>query len=287
MTTVVIGAGGFLGSALHKHFSTNEGPAIAISYRPDTSETFFAEFTAALVSQRPSVVLNAGASQTGKDDPTALAELVASNVHLPAALGSLILAHSPQTRLINFGTSWQIGEHGESSPFNAYAASKAAAEPFLDHFALSGLKAATLRLYDTYGPGDHRNKVVNLIADAINSISPLSMSAGGQMIDLVHIDDVLSAVDVTLELLAREPNGVHRVYAVRSGKPVRITDVLALLITASGLENADFIKPGVYPYRKRERFSLFSDTPTPPGWSPRVELVDGLSAMLVARRPTS
>lgn len=286
MTTIVIGAGGFLGAALHQHFA-GMGEVLALSYRPEKREAFLAEFEAALTDRQPVAVINAGASQNGKDDPSALAELVDSNVYLPAVLGSLILTNSPQTRLINFGTSWQIGEQGESSPFNAYAAAKAAAEPFLDHFTLSGLKAATLRLYDTYGPADKRNKVVNLIADALNARSELSMSAGGQLIDLVHIDDVLSAVDTTLELLNQAPEGVHHVYAVRSGKPLRILEVLALLMDAAGMEKADFITLGIYPYRKRERFALFADTPTPPGWCPRIELVDGLKAMLDARRLTS
>lgn len=284
MTTIIIGAGGFLGSALCKHFSKDDQRVVSISFRPDNRKVFLTEFAAVLDREKPSAVINAGASQTGKDDPAALAELVDSNVYLPAVLGSLILSRSPQTLLINFGTSWQIGDKGESSPFNAYAAAKAAAEPFFDHFAQSGLKVATLRLYDTYGPGDKRNKVVNLIADALVSRTQLPMSSGGQIIDLVHIDDVISAVDATLKLLAHAESCVHHVFSVRSGKPVSILDVLALLKRAAGVENADFIKPGVYPYRKRERFALFADTQTPPNWKPSIDIYDGLKAVLESRR---
>jgi nucleoside-diphosphate-sugar epimerase len=110
------------------------------------------------------------------------------------------------------------------------------------------------------------------------------MSPGGQMIDLVHIDDVVSAVLTTWTILEKEATGVHHIFAIRSGKPVTITDVLALLKMAAGFENADFIKPGVYPYRDRERFVLFENTPTPPGWTPNVGLFEGLKTVLEMRR---
>ncbi len=284
MATIVIGATSFLGAALCKWLSMKGEPVLPMSFRPQYKELFLTKFTKALVAEKPLAVINAGASQTGDDNPEALAELIDSNVYLPAVLGTLILEHSADTRLINFGTSWQIGKNGESSPFNAYAAAKSAVEPFLDHFAQSGLRVATLRLYDTYGPEDKRRKVVNLIADAINSRSVLFMSSGNQLIDLVHVDDVISAVDVTLTQLIRAQEGVHYIYSVRSGKPIKILDVLSILLAAANLERADFIKLGVYSYRNRERFELYADTPTPPGWSAHIDLIEGLKALLQERR---
>jgi CDP-3, 6-dideoxy-D-glycero-L-glycero-4-hexulose-4-reductase len=284
MTVLILGASGFLGSSLATHFSAKGEEVVSLSFRPIARSAFLGQAEAVIKEYRPRAVINAGASQIGKDDPAALEELIFSNVFLPATLASMLYSHAPEASLINFGTSWQTGEFGESSPFNAYAASKAAAENFLEHFALAGLRIVTLRLYDTYGPNDFRNKLVNLIADALITRSELPMSSGGQLIDLTHIDDVIAAVDVVLALLAQEQGGVHKVFSVRSGSPVTVLDVLNLLKNAAGLEDAPFIKPGIYPYRDRERFALFADTPTPPGWSPRVELVQGILQMLDARR---
>jgi len=284
MTVLVLGASGFLGAALVRHFSQKGEDVASLSYRPANHATFLRDLEAFLKQRCPRTVINAGASQTGRDDPAALEELLLSNVFLPATLASFMRACTPDACLINFGTSWQIGAAGESSPFNAYAASKGAAEPFLDHFALDGLRTATLRLYDTYGPNDPRNKVINLIADALIAKRELPMSPGEQEIDLIHIDDVVVAVEATLTFLAQEREVTHKVFAVRSGKPVTILEVLALLKQAAGMEEAPFIKPGIYPYRVRERFSLFSNTPTPPGWRPRIELAKGLAQMFDSRR---
>ena len=284
MTVVVIGAGGFLGSHLVAHFGARPGKVLPLSYRPARHHVFLDEFRGILQREQPIAVLYAGGSQNGRDDAAALEELGLSNVILPAAISGLLRDHAPACCFVTYGTSWQTGENGEEEPFNAYAASKTAAEAFLRHFAMDGVRSATLRLFDTYGPGDRRNKVVNLIADAIARRSDLAMSSGGQVIELVHIRDVLAATDATLATLRDTPPGRHRVYAVRSGEPVTILQVLETMLCIAGIEKADFIRPGVHPYRRRERFHLFPDAEVPPGWKPAVPLAEGLRELIDERR---
>jgi len=176
VTVLIIGAGGFLGSHLAAHFEARGNQVVRLSYRPERHQDFLEGFRSLLDAQAPTAVIYAGGSQTVRDDPAALQDLTQSNVVLPATVASLLRRHAPDCCLVTYGTSWQVGEQGEPEPFNAYAASKSAVEPLLDHFALDGLRVATLRLHDTYGPGDRRNKVINLVADAIARRSDLAMS---------------------------------------------------------------------------------------------------------------
>jgi nucleoside-diphosphate-sugar epimerase len=157
MTVLLTGSGGFLGSRLRLHYECIGVRVLTVSFRPERRADFFEEAARLLADERPAAVINCGACQAGGDDPATLSDLLASNVHCPAGLASLIVQHSPATALVTFGTHWQT-----PLPFNAYAASKSACEPFLDHFAQSGLRCATLRLSDVYGPGDPRRKLVNL-----------------------------------------------------------------------------------------------------------------------------
>lgn len=284
MKALILGANGYLGEKAAARFRESGADVITLSYRPKTSSEFLEMFREALTSGNPDVVINAGASQRGNDDPESLRDLVDSNVYLPSALASLIRTCSPATCLITFGTSWQLSDSGSVEPFNAYAASKTASEAMLEHFALDGVRIASLRLYDTYGPGDKRKKIVNLIADALIQGTELPMSPGGQLIDLVYIDDVLEAVDAAIECLRSTQHGVHRVYSVRSGNPVTVLGLLETMKYVAGVDSAENIKPGVYAYRTRERFELQHRGECIEGWKPRTKLEDGLKVVLADRR---
>jgi nucleoside-diphosphate-sugar epimerase len=280
---ILTGSSGFLGSHLKRFFENKGIEVLSLKYRPETESQFIAETVAALSQGDVLAFLNAGASQLSGDDPDSVRTLTASNVYLPAAVASLILKQSPQTSFIHFGSSWQIGEDGDSSPFNAYAATKSAAESLLEHYVLAGLRAASLRLFDTYGPGDSRKKVINLVADALIQDTELPMSKAEQVVDLVYITDVLAAVERTIELLTSHPAGQFYRYSVRSGRQVRILDIVDLLKVLSGKPAFSKIQLGFYPYRNRERFQLPPATDLPPNWRPVVSLEDGLRHTLADR----
>ena len=283
MKVILTGSSGFLGSHLKGFFQNKGIEVLCLNYRPETEPEFLAKALSALTQGDVLAFLNAGASQLSGDDPDSLRNLTASNIYLPAAVASLILKHSPLTPFIHFGSSWQIGKDGAPSPFNAYAATKSAAESLLEHFVLSGLKAASLRLFDTYGPGDSRKKVINLVADALLQDTELPMSNAEQVVDMVYITDVLAAVDHTIELLRSHPVDHLRRYSVRSGRLFRILDIVALMKVLSGKPTFSKIQLGVYPYRIRERFHLPPATDFPPNWHPIVSLEEGLKNILADR----
>jgi nucleoside-diphosphate-sugar epimerase len=280
---ILTGSSGFLGGHLKGFFQNKGIEVLSLKYRPETEPDFLAETVSALTQGDVLAFINAGASQLSGDDPDSLRDLTASNIYVPAAVASLILKHSPRTCFIHFGSSWQIGEDGVSSPFNAYAATKSAAESLLEHYVLSGLRAASLRLFDTYGPGDCRKKVINLVTDALIQDIELPMSNAEQVVDMVYVTDVLAAVNHTIKLLQVHPVAKLHRYSVRSGKPVRILDIVSLLKVLSQRPTFSKIQLGIYPYRNRERFYLPPATDLPPNWYPLVSLEDGLKNILADR----
>ena len=65
------------------------------------------------------------------------------------------------------------------SPVDLYAASKRAFQALLRFYEEArGVRALTLRLHGTYGPGDRRGKVVELLIGALDDPQPLEMSPG-------------------------------------------------------------------------------------------------------------
>ncbi len=284
MKILVTGARGFLGSHIYKHYVNLGNVVTSYSYRADNDRQARAEIVELIRNIKPDLIINAGASQNGKDDPDAVHELLLSNVALPGYVAWAIKNHAPDCLFITFGSSWQFDDENDQWPFNAYAASKTAAEDLLTHYAQDGVRMASLRLYDTYGPGDNRNKVVNLIADAMNGRTILNMSGGEQEIDLIHIKDVIAAVDQTKQLLSERADGCLLKYAVRSCQPIQIKEIARIMSEIRDLDVSSMVNLGFYPYRKRERFVLDCKQERVPGWRAEIKLEDGLRDLMEMRR---
>jgi nucleoside-diphosphate-sugar epimerase len=266
MKLLIIGANGFLGGALYRYYQAKKDEVLTFSYRSNNHKDCIDKIESLIKTEQFDLIINAGASQNGKDNPEALTELINSNVLFPAIIASFIKEHSINTSLIQFGTSWQIDENGKNSPFNAYASSKSSAESFLDHYAQDGVKVATLRLYETYGPHDKRTKIINLIIDSLIHQKELEMTGGEQIANFIYIDDVIRAVELTYEFLAKETKGMHYIFNVKTNDNYSVKDILNILKNLLGIKEVNFIKLGKREYRERERFKLFDDVLKIPGW---------------------
>ncbi len=96
--------------------------------------------------------------------------------------------------LVNTGTAWQHVGGAPYAPMSLYAATKQAFADILRfHATRRHLEVVTLTLTDTYGPGDDRPKLVPALLAAGLTGGPLDLSTGDQLIDLVHVDDVVAA----------------------------------------------------------------------------------------------
>ncbi len=145
------------------------------------------------------------------------------------------------------------------------------------YFEARGLKTMTLVLYDTYGAGDPRKKIVNLFHRIAASGEPLSMSGGDQYIDLIYIDDIVDAYLLALDQLEENDFGPPRKYYLHSSNPMRLKDV------ATVYENVMQVKLniiwGARPYRARENMETYSEGQLLPGWKPRYTVDTGLRLM--------
>lgn len=176
-------------------------------------------------------------------------------------------------RLINTGTYWQHFEDRPYDPVNLYAATKQAFADILAYYVNArAFSAITLELYDTYGPGDTRPKLLALLEKTAQSGAHLGMSPGAQKLDLVHVDDVCTAYVKAAERLLAGTAG-HEVYAVSSGNPMPLKDVVALFERVTG-RKLD-IGWGEREYRPREVMVPWKSGKTLPGFAPAVSLEEG------------
>tara|TARA_B100000886_G_scaffold339924_1_gene306985 strand:- start:1503 stop:2348 length:846 start_codon:yes stop_codon:yes gene_type:complete len=280
MSNIVIGPSSFLGKNLISEFKNINEKYFSLSYRPEKNESFSEELEKLISSKYIETIYICGGSQDSADTKDSLYDLCRSNVEMPGIICSLVKQHSNQTSIIYFGSSWQFNNQLEFEPFNLYAATKSAAENLFEHFAMDGIKICSLRLYDTYGPNDDRPKIVNLIAKAINNDECLNMSNGEQLINLVHIKDVIDAAIKSSYLIRKYNQKKLKKYSIKSNDTIQIKKIIKLYeeILSKNLDH--LFNLGYYPYRSRERFELPKDDKVPDGWVPSISLNDGLKELL-------
>lgn len=227
---------------------------------------------------RPDIVFHLASLFLADHKPEQVAGLIESNLLFSTQLLEA-MTNCECLRIINTGTSWQNYQSEGYRPVNLYAATKQAFQDIIAYYHdARGLNCITLKLFDTYGPGDKRRKLINILIDAAMSGEALDMSPGEQVIDLSHIEDVVSAFIRAEELLREVHGGCNDSYFV-SGERYRLKDLVIVVGRTLGKEmNINF---GGRPYRIREvMLPVDVGGCSVPGWGIKRKLNEEI-AMLV------
>ncbi len=233
---------------------------------------------AAVAAANPDVVFHLASLFIAEHHSEQVTDLINSNLLFGTQLAEAC-ARTGVKRFINTGTSWQHYRSDGYDPVCLYAATKQAFEDILDFYADAfGMRVITLKLFDTYGSDDPRPKLVNLLVNAMKTGEALGMSPGEQLLDLVHIDDVTRAFAIAAQQLLDDASSrSHERYAVSSGTPISVRQLVALLEQVTG--KANNVTYGARPYREREVMSPWQSRKTLPGWRAQIGTIEGLAAM--------
>jgi nucleoside-diphosphate-sugar epimerase len=290
---LITGAGGFIGARLARRL-LSEGWAVDLLARPSTAiaddlsaaanhrfDGTTGELIAVMEATRPDVVFHLASLYLAEHKPADLEPLVASNVLLTGQLAEAMTVTLPvgSARLISTGTAWQHYRGSGYVPVNLYAATKQAGDDLLRYYIdARNLSSITLKLFDTFGHGDTRRKLVQLLMDAASSGQRLGMSPGEQIMDISHVDDVVDAFVVAGHRLLVAVNPLDESYFV-SGERLRVRDLVPIVELATG-RRLDVVF-GERPYRAREVMEpvLPIEGQRLPGWIPRRFLADMLPTL--------
>lgn len=204
--------------------------------------------------------------------------MVSSNIILATQLVDAMIQNGVY-HLVNTGTSWQHYQNNIYNPVNLYAATKQAFLDIVKYYQeISPLKVITLTLFDTYGPGDSRQKLFQLLNKVAQTKEVLQMSPGQQLVDFVYIDDVIDAFCQAANLLNNDTNDYSGEYAVSSLEALPLRDMVKVYEDVFG-EKLN-IAWGERPYRQREVMTLWSNGKVLPGWTPKFNLKRGIDRTL-------
>lgn len=230
--------------------------------------------SAALKASQPDLVYHLATYYTGGHGLEQTPKLLSSNVTLGAYL--LEAMSDCGCSALVYATSVMTHYRGQAyCPLNLYAATKQAFSDLLAYYTDAGLlRAVTLVLSDTYGPGDHRPKILNLILDAAKTGTPLALSDGAQDYDVVHVDDVVRAFRQAGEELLQQRAWKNETFQVASPEPLTLRQTVETMLLVNGL--AADLRWGERPAPEREIRRALRLCPAVPEWNAQVSLAEGL-----------
>jgi nucleoside-diphosphate-sugar epimerase len=293
-TALITGVTGYIGGKLAERLVADGWTVHALvrggSERPATAQIRFhvhdgsaAGLTAVVREAAPDIVFHLASLYLAEHRPEEVDQLIASNVLLPAQLAEAMTA-AGAARLVNTGTAWQHFNTPGYNPVNLYAATKQAAVDILRYFHdARGLSVVTLKLFDTFGPGDKRRKLIQVLVDAALSGERLEMSPGEQLIDLTHIDDVIDAFLVAADRLLASVAPLNEEFLI-SGTRRKLRELVE--ITGEALGRDVHVTLGARPYRARE-VMVPAEAPAErqlPGWKPSRELTEAIRDLAGTKR---
>jgi nucleoside-diphosphate-sugar epimerase len=175
---------------------------------------------------------------------------------------------------------WSSGICSESStpllPATLYGATKLALGTVQSAFAReTGISASWARIFFTFGPGEHPNRLVASVIRSLLAGQPAECTHGRQVRDFLHVEDVADALVTLLESPVTGPVNIG------SGEPLSVADLARRVGDLMG--RPDLIRLGARATSMEEPPLVVADVTrlrTEVGWRPRHTLESGLEATI-------
>lgn len=199
---------------------------------------------------KPEIVFHLAAYLTSANDDESISNILQANIIFGVKLLNCLKICPSLKLFVNIGTFAEY-RFGPSLVSNAYlySASKTAFKEFVDYYSnLCGYKYIHIVPYTIYGGEDTQKKIIDYLYDSLFTDTPVKMSGGQQILDFIHINDVVSFFVFIIEKIEKFtnlPNG--EILHLGSGKGTKIRELSLLLENKYNKKcNIDW---GALPYR--------------------------------------
>jgi len=287
-SVLVTGAGGFLGGHFMKRLLDQNIPAYALlrtNASPETLRSYptirdsgdVREFSGELERHGVTEIIHTATAYAPDETGPSAESVLNANI----LFGGRLLAASVfagVTGFVNIGTFWQFAENGAVRPNSLYAATKQAFSELVTYYAnWQDLNALTLVLYDLYGPGDRRPKLLPELVSAARTGKRIETTPGYQKIVPLHVDDAIAAIMVALENVRGEKLHSNPARFVSGGEALTVRALAKLVEEASGKKlNVDW---GARPYRSNQIMEPYLG-PGLDGWEAKIKIAQGVEELL-------
>lgn len=232
----------------------------------------------------PEVAIHLASYLTANDDYLSLQTLLQTNIEFYCRVLDA-LKNSNLKLFINTGTFAEYFKgDGVLDPAYLYSATKTASRAFLDYYSkVYDFKQTTVIPYTIYGGSDSQKKIIDIIYDSVMSQTPIDLSPGEQVLDFIHIDDV---VDFYLHILENVNQLPHRSnFQLGTGHGHTLRQVAEIIEKVT--EQETHINWGGKAYRPADVMYAVADMNYKlilPNWQPSIDLEKGIGLFINNRK---
>ncbi|MEN4044809.1 NAD(P)-dependent oxidoreductase [Sulfurimonas sp. NWX367] len=238
---LVTGGTGYVGSDLVNKLLINHNIEIALVVRDSKSAikmfgnaviyiecNNLTEFNDSVLQFSPEIVVHLAAYSTSSDEPKDIVKLIESNIVFTSNL-LIALSGCKLQLFINTGSFSEYHINNIISPTYFYSATKTSAKYIIEYYAKkNSFKFLNMILFTVYGKKNANKKIIDYAIDSLDSDEAVNMSDGKQILDFVHIDDVVNLYyNLILDFNNIKASKID--YDVGTGKCISIRDLVKTL----------------------------------------------------------
>lgn len=289
MKILVSGGTGFIGKHLLRLLSNHKIDIISLIRNSDfnglkkTQDSRIIEFNFSDIQsiekeinwQEINFTINLATKYNPIEDKSFIVQSVDSNILFPNLLIKNCLKND-----IPFITFGSYQQEIDTSAYNKsfYLHTKKSIHNTLENLAqVTNFKYIEIILNDTYGIGDNRNKILDLILKSFKG-EALKTTPGDQLINLVNVLDVSQAVYFLIMELIKGNIAFNRTVGIRSKNYVSIKDLAKICEEVKGMPSN--IEWGALKYRGNELFKEPHLSPILPNWREKITLSKGILELI-------
>lgn len=201
---LITGSTGFVGRQLVKKLLQDGHSILEITRNKEKSFKLFGNATSKVIvtdinfenqisTFNPNIVIHLAAHLTPNDQYEDIKKLIDSNILFISILLNAV-SRLDLDLFINTGTFAEYSNgDDEYSPAYFYSATKTASRSILNYYSNTySFKQCTVVPYTIYGGKSESKKIIDLILESTESKRKLELTPGDQVLDFIHIDDVIS-----------------------------------------------------------------------------------------------
>jgi nucleoside-diphosphate-sugar epimerase len=275
MTVLVTGSGGFIGRSVVRRLVERGDTPIVLPHRWQGLKGLESLLPAGDVdgcihlgwyADTHDYLVNVAENRQSLQDSLDLVEILG----VRGCTGLVVAGTSAE-----YATSEQVlSEDAPVAPWSVYGASKASLHQLLrSSLAPAGMVVSWGRIFNVTGPGEDPNRLLPHVARSVLAGREVSLTAGTQVRDFLHVDDV--ADGLVQALYAARPGA----YNISSGQGIPLSQVLTELAQALG-------DPALLKFGERRRGEHDPDRVVGSnvalrglGWRPRHDLTQTIASV--------